>query len=63
MKVLIDKDACTGCGLCIDSCPEIFELQEQENVAIVKSETVHANLEAKVKEAKENCPVEAIKIE
>ncbi|MDI6640722.1 MAG: ferredoxin [Elusimicrobiota bacterium] len=61
MKVSVDKETCTGCGLCSDSCPEVFELKE--DIAVAKVESVPAELESKVKEAAENCPVEAIKIE
>jgi len=27
-KVWIDEDACTGCGLCEDSCSEVFKLND-----------------------------------
>ncbi len=61
MKVKVDKDLCTGCGLCIDTCPEIFEMSG--DVATAKAEIVSSDLEEKVKEAAQNCPTEAIKIE
>jgi len=61
MKVSIDKNLCTGCGLCSDSCDEVFELKG--DVAEVKVKEVPEHLEEKVKESAENCPVEAIKIE
>ncbi len=60
MKVKIDKDLCTACGLCTDICPEVFEMGEDS--AVVKVEVVPAELEEKVKEAAQNCPTEAIKI-
>ena len=61
MKVTIDADACTACGLCSDSVPDVFELGDE--VAEVKASEVPADLEDAVKEAAEDCPVEAIIIE
>ena len=28
MRVWVDEDACTGCGICVDKCPSIFELED-----------------------------------
>ena len=61
MKAVVDKDLCTGCGLCINTCPEVFELEA--DVAIVKVDTIADELVDSAKEASQNCPVEAIKIE
>ena len=58
MKVSINKEDCVGCGLCVDDCPDVFEMQE--DVAVVKVEEVPKNLVNAVKEAAENCPVDAI---
>jgi ferredoxin len=46
-KVWVNKDACTGCGLCEDSCPEIFELND---VAKVKEKTDFNEFEEEAKE-------------
>jgi len=61
MKVRIDESLCTGCGLCVDICPEVFEMPE--SVSMVKAPEVSGDLVDKVKEAAESCPVEAIIIE
>ena len=35
MRVWIDQDLCTGDGLCVDHCPEVFTLLE-DGIAYVK---------------------------
>ena len=62
MKVRVDEDTCTGCGLCADACPEVLVLHER-GVAVVLVETVPVDHESQAQEAAEGCPVEAISIE
>ena len=61
MKATVDADLCTGCGLCESTCPEVFELQD--DVAVVKVDTVPKDAEDSCKQAAEDCPVEAISCE
>jgi ferredoxin len=61
MKVSIDKDLCTGCGLCADAAPDVFELAD--DMASVKVATVKKSLYDAVREAADDCPTEAIIIE
>lgn len=61
MKVYVDTDLCVGCGLCADTCPDIFELVDDK--AVTKVEEVPKSYEDLVKEARDNCPVDAISIE
>jgi ferredoxin len=61
MKVSIDTDLCTGCGLCTETVPEVFELVD--DLATVKVTTIKASLNDAVREAADDCPTEAIIIE
>ena len=58
MKVKVDKDTCTGCGLCVDSCPDVFVLEGE--VAKVKVDPVPASAEECVQQAIQDCPVNSI---
>ena len=60
MRVRID-DSCTGCGLCVDVCPDVFEMGDDIAEAVV--DEVPAELEDLAQEAADECPAEAIFLE
>ena len=61
MKVRIDKELCSGDEICVDICPEVFEMQD--DIAICKMEAVPDDLKERCQEAADECPSEAIIIE
>ena len=61
MKATVDKDLCLGCGVCVEVCPEVFEMKDDK--AEVKVNPVPTPAEKDCRDAAEQCPVEAIKIE
>lgn len=73
MKVTIDRDECTMCSVCWDSCPEFFEESPEDGLSqIVEKYRVDDHIDEGeapdslsdcVTEAAEGCPVEIIHIE
>ncbi len=61
MKVKVDADDCTGCELCTQTCAEVFEMED--DIAVVKGDSVPAGAEETCRQAVEECPVECISIE
>ncbi len=61
MKATIDRDACISCGLCVSVCPNVYEMDD-ENIAVVKVDTIDVEDEADAREGAEQCPVFAITI-
>jgi ferredoxin len=61
MKASVDKTLCIGCGLCAEVCPLVFQMEGDQ--AVVKVETVPPEAEDACRDAAEQCPVEAVKIE
>jgi len=59
MKVTITDD-CTGCGVCETIAPDVFVVEDEK--ATVNADEIAGN-EDEIKEAAEECPDEAIKIE
>jgi ferredoxin len=57
-KVSVDASTCVGCGLCEQSCPEIFEVQG-DGIAHVKAQVSSS---CDLQEVALACPVNAIKV-
>ena len=60
MRVRIE-DSCTACGICVDTCPDVFEMGA--DVAQVIANDVPAEFEDAVQQAADECPSESIIIE
>jgi len=59
MKVSVDADLCIGCGLCIDTAPDVFHWNDDGKPEAQVRE-VPEDLEEACEEAIENCPTDAI---
>jgi ferredoxin len=57
-KVEIDEEECLGCESCVELCPEVFEMVEDEEKAVVI--LPEGGDEACIEEAIETCPAECI---
>ena len=58
-KITIDENACVGCGLCANSCPDCFEMGEDGIAKVKSSECANCDLN----EVASQCPVNAITVE
>ena len=61
MRAIVDEETCIGCGLCAETCPEVFEMVDE--MARTKMDEVPDEFAETCREAAEDCPVEAILIE
>ena len=61
-KIVINKDACIGCGLCVSTHPEYLVFDEMGQAEPVGKE-VDPNDKAALLETVEHCPTEAFLIE
>ena len=53
----IDKDKCTGCGICIEVCPQnVLKIEDKKAIIIDKDNCIECGA------CKMNCPVEAINV-
>lgn len=58
-KVRVDKNACIGCGLCVDICPSVFDLDPQ-GLSEATIATVDPSFNNSLKKAANACPTNAI---
>jgi ferredoxin len=60
-KVTIDE-SCIACGACVEICPDVFDLEDEGDIAFVKEEA-NFYLDEEIMEAADACPAVAIHYE
>ncbi|NLI13861.1 ferredoxin [Pelotomaculum propionicicum] len=62
MPIAVDQELCISCGACIDTCPEVFDWNEDDKAHNIVDE-VPADMEDQAREAAEGCPTNAITLD
>lgn len=53
----VNADDCTGCGACVDTCPAVFQMGDDDIAQVVNPTGAD---EASIQEAIDSCPSSAI---
>ncbi|MGN0601105.1 MAG: ferredoxin [Oscillospiraceae bacterium] len=61
MNVKVDKEGCISCGICVNTCPDVFEFDDDDKSTVIKEPEEYE--EDEVRDAAESCPVSVIHIE
>ena len=60
IKIVVDRGLCIGAGDCVDTAPNVFELDAEDKAHVIDPDGDPADL---VVEAAANCPITAIFVE
>lgn len=61
MEVRIERTDCISCGLCVATCPEVFQIADDGLAEVYQQPT--PELEDGAKAAAEGCPVSIIYVD
>jgi ferredoxin len=62
MKVVVDWNLCESNGLCMDACPDVFRLDDDDQLVIL-IERPDEGLRTQVEQAVRVCPRQALSLE
>jgi ferredoxin len=62
MKIIVDREKCTGLGICESLAPEVFEIDDDGTLALRQDEVSDADLD-QVQAAIDGCPTAALRVE
>jgi ferredoxin len=62
LKVIVDRQACCGYGVCADICPEVYKL-DANSIVYTDDAFAPIGLEDKAREGAEACPQSALAVE
>lgn len=58
--IKVNLEDCIGCGVCMQVCPNVFNLDEYNGKALLVSEDAPEDEKESVKEAIDSCPIGCI---
>ncbi|MEB3370620.1 ferredoxin [Saccharopolyspora mangrovi] len=61
MKIVVDFDLCEANGMCEAVAPDVFEIDEDDNLHIIAEPT--AELRDSIEQAVQSCPKAALSLE
>lgn len=61
LQVVVDYDLCEANALCMEACPEVFEVDGEDNLQVLV-EHPEASLRDKLLAAERACPRQAIRV-
>lgn len=61
MKATVNRSGCISCGLCAETCPDVFRMAE-DGLAEAYAEVID-DVRQSAEEARDNCPVSVISLE
>lgn len=61
MRIEVDRNRCTGLGMCEAEAPDVFEVQDDGSLLLL-NETPSEEQRAAVQTAVESCPTEALSL-
>ena len=59
IRIEVDRTLCFGFGDCVDTAPDVFQLDDEDKATVIDPDGAAADL---IVEAAQNCPVDAIVI-
>lgn len=62
MKTKVDPDLCIACGLCISTCPDVYNWGDDGKARAIDG-SVPEEQESCAEEAADGCPTDAINID
>lgn len=61
IRIVVDRDRCTGLGMCEAEAPEVFEVRDDGSL-VVLDQAPGAELRAELRAAVDACPTEALSL-
>ena len=63
MRAFVDENKCNTAGICVKELPQVFRFNTGNKKATVTVDPIPLNLQTKVLEMVQKCPVNAIIVE